>query len=218
MEIFRTSVTLLSICLFHSTLSETQSICKGNLPPVKHVAVDSNVTVPCPVLSATEMDFKLFKGSDQVTSIYIKINDTSINKNNNSPNFPADLNVNHLDNSSSFILFGVTTNFTGLYTCEAEIIYPPPFKKVSHTPQTIVFVEAEKPVKISDLCQHGSQLVLWIVFGAIVIYGVVMTCIVFILRIKCSQIITPFKDRECRRKWQGVQHPTWQGFHKDTVV
>lgn len=113
----------------------------GNLPPVEHVTVGSNVTVPCPVLSATEMDFKLFKGPDQLTSIFIKINDTSINKNNNSPSFPADLIVNHLDNSSSFILFGVTTNFTGLYACEAEIIYPPPFKKVSHIPQTIVFVE-----------------------------------------------------------------------------
>lgn len=31
MEIFRTSVTLLSLCLFHSTRSETQSMCKGKI-------------------------------------------------------------------------------------------------------------------------------------------------------------------------------------------
>lgn len=113
----------------------------GSLPPVIHVAVDSKVTVPCPILSATEMEFKLFKDSDLVTSTYIKINYTSIIQNDNSPNFPANLSVNQLNNSTSFILFGVTTNFTGLYTCEAEIMYPPPFKKVPHTPQAIVFVE-----------------------------------------------------------------------------
>ncbi|KAG1933631.1 T-cell-specific surface glycoprotein CD28 [Pimephales promelas] len=217
MEIFRTSVTLLSLCLFHSTRSETQSMCKGNLPPVKHVAVNSNVNVPCPVLSATEMDFKLFKGPDMVTSISIKINDTSNNINCKSPDFPANLSVNVMDNRTSFILLGVTTNFTDLYTCEAEINYPPPFKKVPYTPQTIVFVE-ESQVKRCDLCQHEIHLLWWVVFGVMAIYGLVMTCIVFFLRNKCSQIDTPFKDRECRRKWQGVQHPTWQGFYIDTVV
>lgn len=113
----------------------------GDLPPFKHVAVNSNVTVPCPVLSGTEMVFTLFKGSDQVTSVYSQINNTSVNINNNNPNFPAILKVNLMDNSTSFILFGVTVNFTGLYTCEAEIIFPPPFRNVPYTPQTIVLVE-----------------------------------------------------------------------------
>lgn len=113
----------------------------GDFPPVKHVTVDSNVKVPCPMLSAAEMDFKLFKGPDMVTSISIKKNNTSNNINSKSPDFPANLSVNVMDNSTSFILLGVTTNFTDLYTCEAEINYPPPFAKVLYTPQTIVFVE-----------------------------------------------------------------------------
>ncbi|XP_067298821.1 T-cell-specific surface glycoprotein CD28 [Pseudorasbora parva] len=218
MEIFRTSVTLLSICLFHSSLSETQNVCKGTLPEIKHVAVNSNVTVPCPLLSATEMEFKLFKGSDQVTSIYIKINDTSNDINKNSPDFPAILHVKFMDNSTSFILLGVTTNFTDLYTCEAEINYPPPFKKVPFTPQTIVLVEEKQEQTRIDLCQNGSHQALWVLFGIMAIYGLVTTCIVIILQIKFSQTGTSFKDRECRRKWQGVQHPTRLGFHKDTVV
>ncbi|KAK7166243.1 hypothetical protein R3I93_006117 [Phoxinus phoxinus] len=216
MEIFSTSVTLLCLCLFHSTRSETQSMCKGNLPPVKHVAVNSNVNVPCPVLNATEIDFRLFKGQYMVTLISIKINDTSNNINSKSPNFPANLSVNVMDKSTSFILLGVTTNLTDLYTCEAEINYPPPFKTVPNTPQTIVLVE-ESQDKSRDICQLESHLVWWVVFGVMAIYGLVMTCIVFFLRIKCSQIDTPLKDRECRRKWQGVQHPTWKGF-LDTVV
>ncbi|XP_016367405.1 uncharacterized protein LOC107707828 [Sinocyclocheilus rhinocerous] len=215
MEIFMTSVTLLSLCLFHSSLSETQSMCKGNLPPVQHVALNSSVTIPCPVLSAPEMVFKLYKGSEEI--FYITINNASISKNNNSPkrDFPASFKVNNTNNS--FILNSVTMNTTALYTCEAERIFPPPFQKVEHKPQTIVFVEG-RPVKPSAVCQHADHLAFWVVLGVMTIYGLVMTCTVFILRIKLSQTETPFKDRECRRKWQGVQHPTWQGFYIDTVV
>ncbi|KTF84746.1 hypothetical protein cypCar_00008019 [Cyprinus carpio] len=215
MEIFRASVTLLSLCLFHSSLSETESMCKGNLPPFQHVALNSSVTVPCPVLSAPEMVFRLYKGSDEI--FYISVNNTIISKINNSPGMAFTVNV--VDNSTSFILNGVTKNTTAMYTCEAERIFPPPFQQVEHKPQTIVFVE-ERPVKQHAVCQDVSYLVVafWVVLGAMVIYGLVTTCIVFNLRMKLSQMDTPFKDRECRRKWQGVQHPTWQGFYIDTVV
>ncbi|XP_016363630.1 uncharacterized protein LOC107705030 isoform X1 [Sinocyclocheilus anshuiensis] len=213
MEIFRASVTLLSLCLFHSSQSETQSMCKGNLPPVHHVALNSSVTVPCPVLSAPEMVFRLYKGSEEI--FFISVNNTIISKNDNSPRM--DFTVNVADNSTSFILDGVTINTTALYTCEAERIFPPPFQQVEHKPQTIVFVE-ERPVKQHSVCQDVNHLVFWVVLGAMTIYGLLTTCIVFILRIKLSQMDTPFKVRECRRKWQGVQHPTWQGFYIDTVV
>ncbi|KAF4118708.1 uncharacterized protein si:dkey-1h24.6 [Onychostoma macrolepis] len=211
MEIFMTSVTLLSLCLFHSSLSETQCICKGNLPPIQHVALNSNVTIPCPVLSAPEMVFKLYKGSVEIDYI-------SSNNNNNSLRraSPAIFNVNYTNNSTSFILNRVTMNTTALYTCEAERIFPPPFQKVEHKPQTIVFVEG-RPVKPRVVCQHVYQPAFW-VLGVLTIYGLVMTCIVFFLRIKLSQTDTPFKDKECRRKWQGVQHPAWQGFYTDTVA
>ncbi|XP_073699292.1 uncharacterized protein [Garra rufa] len=222
MEIFWTSVTLLSLCLFHSSLSETHNICKGFLPPVQHVALNSSVTVPCPLLSAPEMVFKFYKGSENICVIsIININNTFSCNNNNSPwkDSPVCLSfkVNDTDNSTSFILDRVTLNTTALYTCEAERLFPPPFRKVEHTPQTIVFVEG-RPVKQRVICQHVNHLVFWVSLGILAIYGLVMTCTVFILRFKLNQIDTPFKDRECRRKWQGVQHPTFQGFHKDTVV
>lgn len=124
---------LLMFCLLYTT---------GNLPPVQHVALNSNVTVPCPALSAPEMAFKLYKGSEVISS-YISINNTFFSKNNDSPrrSFPAIFQVNNLNNSTSFILNSVTMNTTALYTCEAERIFPPPFQKVEHKPQTIVFVE-----------------------------------------------------------------------------
>ncbi|KTG07571.1 hypothetical protein cypCar_00009000 [Cyprinus carpio] len=215
MEIFMTCVTLLSLCLFHSSLSETQSMCKGNLPSVQHVALNSSVTIPCPELSAPEMVFKLYKGSEEIC--YFSINNTFISKNNNRRDFPASFKVNDTNNSTSVILNNVTVNTTALYTCEAERIFPPPFQKVEHKPQTIVFVEG-RPVKSCAVCQHADHLTFWVVLGIMTTYGVIMTCTVLILRVKLSQTETPFKDRECRRKWQGVQHPTWQGFHIDTVV
>ncbi|XP_056332304.1 uncharacterized protein si:dkey-1h24.6 [Danio aesculapii] len=212
MEIFWTCVTFFSLCLFQSTLSETQSMCKGELPPIEYVALNSTVKVVCPKLSAPEMDFRLFKDCDEVISIYVKINYTSIlkTKKNTNREFPAEFSVD-LDNSTSFILAGVTVNMTALYTCEASISYPPPFKNVEHKPQTIVFVEARSE-KRPDLCQQSNHLNLWVAFGFLALYGVLMTCIT-ILRIKPRQIGYAFKDRECGRKWQGVQHPTRQGFY-----
>ncbi|XP_051558541.1 T-cell-specific surface glycoprotein CD28 homolog [Myxocyprinus asiaticus] len=220
MEIFRRSVTIFSLCLFHSTLTETQSMCKGNLPLVKHVAVNGNATVSCPILSAPEMDFKLFKGSVMVTSRHINTQSPPVNPEGN---VPAHFSVNLTDNSTSFILLSVTMNTTALYTCEAVIIYPPPFVKVDEMPQTIVFVK-ESPRKQHPLCQHANHLVLWVVLGGMTTYGLVMTCIVLMLRIKLSQMDTPcygiknMKFKECRRRWQGVQHPTRQGFYIDTVA
>ncbi|XP_043099555.1 uncharacterized protein LOC122348303 [Puntigrus tetrazona] len=213
MEIFRTSVTLVSLCLLHSSLSETQSLCRGNLPPVQHVALNSSVTIPCPVLTAPEMVFKLYKGPEEIS--YVRINNTHIIKHNNGPrkDFSGSFKVNDTNNSTSFILNSVTVNTTALYTCEAERFFPPPFQKVEHKPQTIVFVEG-RPVRKRNGCQQVNHLAFWVVLGVMSVYGVVMTCTVFILRIKLN---APFKDRECRRKWQGVQHPTWQGFYIDTV-
>ncbi|KAK2908904.1 hypothetical protein Q8A67_004741 [Cirrhinus molitorella] len=201
-----------------SSLSETRAMCKGNLPPVQHVALNSRVTVPCPVLSAKEMVFKLYKGLDVISSTSIP-NNTHSNEKNNSQGIDLlpRFEVNITDNSTSFILDSVTLNTTALYTCEAEKIFPPPYHVVDHKPQTIVFVEG-RPDKQHVVCQHYDHLVFWLVLGGFVIYGLVMTCIVFYLRIKLSQTDTSFKDRECRRKWQGVQHPTWQGFHINTVV
>ncbi|XP_051983387.1 uncharacterized protein si:dkey-1h24.6 [Xyrauchen texanus] len=224
MEIFRRSVTIFSLCLFHSTLIETQSMCKGNLPLVKHVAVNSNATVSCPILSAPEMDFKLFKGSVQVISSYINTQSTPV-RISDSPeaDFPAHFSVNLTDNSTSFILLSATMNTTALYTCEAVKTYPPPLVNVDEMPQTIVFVK-ESPRKQHSLCQHANHLVLWVVLGGMTMYGLVMTCIVLMLRIKLSQMDTPcysiknMKFKECRRRWQGVQHPTRQGFYIDTVA
>lgn len=202
-------MTLLSLCLLQSTPSETQNTCKGELPLIEYVPLNSTVKVACPKLSAPEMDFRLFKDGDEVISIYVKINHTSIPKTNTNKEFPAEFSVD-LDNSSSFILTVVTVNMTALYTCEASISYPPPFKYVDHKPQTIVFVEARSE-KRPDLCQQSNHLNLWVAFGLLATYGVLMTCIT-ILRIKPRQIGF-FKDRECGRKWQGVQHPTRQGFY-----
>ncbi|XP_055023953.2 T-cell-specific surface glycoprotein CD28 homolog [Misgurnus anguillicaudatus] len=219
MAIFKKSVILFSLCMFHSTLTETGSMCKGNLPPVKYVAQRSNVTVHCPTLRGSEMGYSLYKGPDLVTSIYIKINNTLFTEHSNSPNryFPAHISVNFTDNSTSFVLFNVTVNMTALYKCEAEKNFPPPFEKVEQVPQTIVFVEETSS---QQLCQHVSYLVLFLVFGGI--YGLVASSIVIILRIKLSQVdcngLKNIKFRECRQKWQGVQHPVQKGFYIETIA
>uniref|UniRef100_A0A8C2AM43 Immunoglobulin domain-containing protein n=1 Tax=Cyprinus carpio TaxID=7962 RepID=A0A8C2AM43_CYPCA len=171
---------LLMFCLLFTT---------GNLPSVQHVALNSSVTIPCPELSAPEMVFKLYKGSEEIC--YFSINNTFISKNNNRRDFPASFKVNDTNNSTSVILNNVTVNTTALYTCEAERIFPPPFQKVEHKPQTIVFVEeiqhvcvsTGRPVKSCAVCQHADHLTFWVVLGIMTTYGVIMTCTVLILRV-----------------------------------
>ncbi|KAA0722266.1 hypothetical protein E1301_Tti014468 [Triplophysa tibetana] len=205
----KTFVILLSLCLFHITLTKPHSMCHGNLPAVKYVALNNNVPVACPTLSGTEMGFKLYKGPDKVMSIYVNVNNTLDCKHGDSPkNFcPSHLSVNLTDNSTNFILLNVTVNITGLYTCEAEKNFPPPFEKVEQMPQTIVFVEETPRI---EFCQQDMYLVLWLVLGGMAIYGVLMSCVV--LRLLINRNV-----RECRQKWQGVQHPTLQSFCIDTI-
>ncbi|KAI2668457.1 T-cell-specific surface glycoprotein CD28 [Labeo rohita] len=161
-----------------NSLSETQSPCK-DLPPVQHVEPNSSVTVPCPVFSASEMVFKLYKGLEAIFSI--SINQTFRSQINKNPkiDFSANFKFNDTDNSTSFILEAVTMNTTGLYTCEAEKIFPPPFQIVVHKPQTIVLVEGRQ-VKPHPVCQDVDHLVFWVMFGIMTIYGVVMSLIVAI--------------------------------------
>ncbi|XP_056590260.1 uncharacterized protein si:dkey-1h24.6 isoform X2 [Triplophysa dalaica] len=201
----KTFVILLSLCLFHNALTKPQS----NLPAVKYVALNNNVSVACPSLSGTEMDFKLYKGPDEVNSIYINVNNTLDSKHSDSSknDFPSILSANFTDGSANFILFNLTVNITGLYTCEAVRNFPPPFLKVEQMPQTIVFVEETPRIQF---CQQDMYLVLWGVLGVLGIYGVLMSCVV--LRLLINRNI-----RECRKKWQGVQHPTLQNFCIDTV-
>uniref|UniRef100_A0A671SDJ9 Immunoglobulin subtype domain-containing protein n=1 Tax=Sinocyclocheilus anshuiensis TaxID=1608454 RepID=A0A671SDJ9_9TELE len=159
------SLMLLLFCLLYTA---------GNLPPVHHVALNSSVTVPCPVLSAPEMVFRLYKGSEEI--FFISVNNTIISKNDNSPRM--DFTVNVADNSTSFILDGVTINTTALYTCEAERIFPPPFQQVEHKPQTIVFVEGMFTMVVTEQQTLSLSTAL-----PMTIYGLLTTCIVFILRV-----------------------------------
>lgn len=133
----------------------------ADLPPVQHVEPNSSVTVPCPVFSASEMVFKLYKGLEAIFSI--SINQTFRSQINKNPkiDFSANFKFNDTDNSTSFILEAVTMNTTGLYTCEAEKIFPPPFQIVVHKPQTIVLVEGMFTMVVTQQQTLSLSTALW---------------------------------------------------------
>ncbi|KAF5901409.1 T-cell-specific surface glycoprotein CD28-like, partial [Clarias magur] len=150
-------------------------------PNFRRVPLHSNVSVPCPRFTAEEMTFTLHRGDDRLASI--TYGNISLIRSQESLGSIFKHSVNSSDNTTNFILVNVSLNATALYTCKAERAYPPPLVKIQEQPQIIVIVEEHG-------CRHAEQKVepptnhlpLWVGFGALSIYGLIITCIALSLR------------------------------------
>lgn len=122
---------------FQLFLTTFSSFIPGNNLKFCHVAVNGNACVPCPNFTVEEMTFKLLKDENEVASIeYANISSVRRETQGNSVKH----NVNG-DNTTQFLLYNVSKNATGLYTCTAEKIFPPPVAEIPEKPQIVVIVE-----------------------------------------------------------------------------
>ncbi|KAB5523397.1 hypothetical protein PHYPO_G00152100 [Pangasianodon hypophthalmus] len=214
-------VTLLPLFLFSCALPEKQCQWKDNFPGIQRVAVHDNVSVPCPRFTAVEMMFMLYKGQNSiVTTTYANISHASILGQSEST---IKHYVNIIDNTTHFVLYNVTMEATALYTCTAKKSYPPPMVPIQEEPQTIVIVEGYKYLHTGQTLDHSaSSLPLWVGFGVLSVYGLIITCIALSLRFRLkredmtSHDYMNMKPRARRRK-QGIQHPPPQSWYKDTA-
>ncbi|KAK3510852.1 hypothetical protein QTP70_022795 [Hemibagrus guttatus] len=212
--------TLLPLFLFSCALPEKQCQWKDNIPEIKHVEVHSNVSVLCPRFTAVEMKFMLYKGQNNVASItYGNISHVMNSEHLGSTmNHHADIN----SNTTHFVLHNVTMDASGLYTCTAKRSYPPPMVDMQEEPQTIVIVEEHVCVQNSPKLESPtSYLLLWLGFGCLSIYALIVTCIALSLRFRLkreqmsSHDYMNMKPRTRRRK-QGILHPTNLSWYNDT--
>lgn len=91
------------------------------------------------MFTAVEMTFKLHKGQNITATV------TYVNASHKSSPEPLGSKMYHSvkdDNTTHFLLYNVTMDATGLYTCTAEKSYPPPMVTIQEEPQTIVIVES----------------------------------------------------------------------------
>ncbi|XP_027011882.1 T-cell-specific surface glycoprotein CD28 [Tachysurus fulvidraco] len=213
--------TLLPLFLFSCALPDKQCQWKDNIPEIQRAKVHSNVSVPCPSFTAVEMRFNLFKGPNNIASItYGNISHVM-----NSEHLGSKMNhyVRTESNNTCFVLHNVTMDATGLYTCTATRSYPPPMVDIQEAPQTIVIVEEHVCVGNSlRPVSSATHLPLWVGFGLLCLYGLIITCIALSLRFRLkreqmsSHDYMNMKPRTRRRK-QGILHPTHLSWYNDTA-
>ncbi|KAI5090082.1 hypothetical protein C0J45_20217, partial [Silurus meridionalis] len=174
-------VTLLPLFLFSCALSEKQCQCRDKISGIQHVEVHQNVSLPCPSFSAVEMTFELFKGQEKFATV------TYGNRLHITSSENLGQTIKHsvsMDNTTHFVLYNVTMNATALYTCTASIQYPPPFVSSEEEPQTIVIVGRNICVQSTHpLEPFASDLPLWVGFGVLTAYGLIVTCTAISLRV-----------------------------------
>ncbi|XP_022530521.2 uncharacterized protein si:dkey-1h24.6 [Astyanax mexicanus] len=204
--------TLLLLFLLGGALPEKQ--CKDNSPIIQQAVVKGNVSVLCPIFTTEEMTFILHSSAENcaVTRNF------SIARHKHQVCGTSALHITHQlnpeDNSTKFVLYNVTTNQTGLYTCTAKKIFPPPLLHVKEEPQTIVIVQ-ETHHQNSHQCEpHVSHLSLWVGLGVLTIYGLIITSAAFSLRFRLTKVDLNQHDYmnmrpRARRRNQGpILHPT----------
>ncbi|XP_017313746.1 T-cell-specific surface glycoprotein CD28 isoform X1 [Ictalurus punctatus] len=212
--------TLLPLFLFSCALPEKQCQCKDNVLKIQRVTVHGNVSVPCPMFTAVEMTFKLHKGQNITATV------TYVNASHKSSPEPLGSKMYHSvkdDNTTHFLLYNVTMDATGLYTCTAEKSYPPPMVTIQEEPQTIVIVENHGCVQNSQrMDPSASHLPLWVGFGILSVYCLIITCIALSLRFRLKREDMSTHDYmnmkpRTRRKKQGIHHPTHHSWYNDTT-
>ncbi|XP_046886854.1 T-cell-specific surface glycoprotein CD28 isoform X2 [Hypomesus transpacificus] len=172
--------------------------CDENFPMIR-VALNSNVSVRCPNMTAKEMTFRLSMGKAKVDSSRILIENSTGERVIHVQDSLA-LWVNEQDHTVSFHISRVQKEQTGLYTCEAWISFPPPGGKVQDAPKTLLLVEeypcekvvASERTSVSvPIPQEACSQKWWIlaVLLAIAItFGVVVTITSFVIWLKLKRV------------------------------
>ncbi|XP_066518360.1 T-cell-specific surface glycoprotein CD28 [Hoplias malabaricus] len=209
--------TLLPLFLFVRALPEKQ--CRDSFPTIQRVMVHGNISVSCPYFEGREMVFQLQKDSEILCSV--KRNVTS-GRQLKLENMSITHHLNLENNSTSFILYNVTLNHTGLYICEGEKRLPPPVLTAKEV-QTIVIVE-ENLMKGVQLCEPPvNNLSLWVGLGVLTLYGLIITYTAVSFRSRLTRLDLTKHDyvnmkHRGRRKNQGILLPTRLSWYSDNTT
>ncbi|XP_066544324.1 T-cell-specific surface glycoprotein CD28 [Amia ocellicauda] len=178
-------------------------------------ALNGSVTLECNFTSSIQMDSEIIVTlSDQAQNVKCKL----ILKTNESSKFSENHDgclVNRSDNKVDFTLLWLRKEDRGMYRCNVEIVFPPPYQRLNGSATTMLIVE-ENECK-QDYHSDSSMTWLSVVTGcALLMYSTVMTVIVAIYCIKFTKeknTQNDYMNMKPRglKKNQGVIHPTRNG-------
>ncbi|XP_072513335.1 T-cell-specific surface glycoprotein CD28 homolog [Salminus brasiliensis] len=214
--------TLPLLFLLGSALPEKHRHCKENIRAIHYGKVHGNVSVLCPSFTAEKMTFTLNKNnfSCSKTMTYMQAREQQ-------PTAPISLQLNTEDNSTMFVLHNVTADKTGLYTCTAKKLFPPPLLFIKDEPQTVVIVQEQPPLNSQQCQPHANHLspviYLWVGLGVLTIYGLIITYAAILLRSRLAEVDSNqhdymnMKPKARRRNQGGILHPTRSWYSDNTA-
>ncbi|KAL2087604.1 hypothetical protein ACEWY4_016432 [Coilia grayii] len=182
--------------------------------------VYGNVSVLCPNVSVEEKTYELLKGDQKLH--WLEYNrgryntSTKLLDNNELSEF-------HLDSGehSYFLLSRLTANSSGLYSCHVCVVFPPPALCKSNYTE-VVFVDTH-PVPVEPSCPpqlepDPTHTPFLVALGLVTLYGLLLTPITFRLWRNLKKSETYDHDyinmrQFGRRKYNGVQHPSYPQKH-----
>ncbi|KAL4635812.1 hypothetical protein GN956_G13058 [Arapaima gigas] len=201
---------LLALGVTAGPLASLSTGCRDKSLTWERVKAGHSSLVPCPSVStADEVSFKLFLNNDIIIS--------STWKSNNTPTINQKEGVTlQVDNhKAQFQLSKMQTNWTGLYRCEAEILYPPPYKKLPDEESVLIIEEEQCKFQEFIHCPAGrDNFPIWwaMVCMVLTVLSLVLTSIAAVLwqKLKSKQCFqNDYMNMKPRvfRKHLRVQHP-----------
>ncbi|XP_048883571.1 T-cell-specific surface glycoprotein CD28 isoform X2 [Brienomyrus brachyistius] len=203
------------LILFLWTLKNLSFGCNDIYPLTVHVKAHESLTVLCPNATKDEMTFKLYFNKQQIGNRTFNGSQT---KNENVTGMGIDLRVNQQNRGAHFEISSVQPNSTGIYSCEAEVLFPPPYQKLTARLIAVFVEERCQPQGIKQCPSESSPTFLWwpIGYGILGFYCLAMTCITAVLwyKLKIKQCLqNDYMNMKPGgfRKRPRVQHPAIMG-------
>ncbi|XP_064185537.1 uncharacterized protein si:dkey-1h24.6 [Anguilla rostrata] len=175
--------------------------------PIHRITPGANVSVRCPNTMGTEVKFELWKDKCKVGSVTRKQNQTETEG-------AVDFRDQDQNTTARFVLSQVDRNSTGIFACNAERLYPPPYLKSSGVENMVVVNELPQVRACPQ--EKPTEAWIWAALGVTAAYSLIMTGIAVGLwhYLKNKQNIQHdymnMKPKAVRKK-QGVQHPVRTG-------
>ncbi|KAJ8281774.1 hypothetical protein COCON_G00042930 [Conger conger] len=173
--------------------------------PIHRITSRDSTSVSCPNMTGQEVKYQLWRNKEEIRSVIWTPQNHTV------PEFQAQ-NPNR---SARFILSRLAVNDTGIYICNAEQRYPPPYIAAEGTRNMVVVQELPPEVKGCP-AEKASQVWIWVVLGLVAAYSIIMTGVAvgFWHNLTNKQNLQHdymnMKPRALRKK-QGIQHPVRNG-------
>lgn len=188
--------------------------------PGSSSSVPVPVPVPCPKMTADEMVFNLFKDQQVISNVTCNHEGDALNCTPPPPHATVAVEMNRGNMSVWFVLDGVTDDSQATYRCEGNVIYPPPWRKVSSALRVQVLVEGHICKCNKGSGNHGDgpgrrfDWIWMLVVALLSIYSVAVTILAVVNWVRWRNTDSqsdymntkPIAPRDRRRK-KGVQKP-----------